>query len=443
MDQALLQKIDEEIRNCRPALAQDTIDLIRIDSTQQKAEPGTPYGKGAKEVLETVLEMGKSEGFYPTDYDVGVVSLGLKEGQPDLGIWLHGDVVPVDNDWIYPPFEGTLYKGTHIIGRGATDNKGQLAAVFHLLKLFKKLGVQLNYNPALYVGSSEETGMEDVKAFLAQHTPPKLSLVPDSSFPVGYGGKGGMNLTFRSKKPLQNLTVTAGLADAPGKAEATLAGMAYFAETLPRHTANPDPDGNMITRLAEQLLPNAELSNGDRKVIEFCRKISLDINGKNFGVYKESKEMKPLTIFAKTIQTTDRHLYLTVNIRYPIENTTQQIIAGLSAVASKHEMELTESKVSIPPYLLDKEEPVIQKLNKIANEITGTDASPYTLSGGTYAHLLPNALAYGMSGNGIPEDFPAGHGGAHGKDEIVSLERLETAMRIYARALLALNEVDW
>lgn len=443
MHQDLLKKIDNEIKNCKQALAKDTITLIQIDSTQQNAEPGAPFGKGAKEVLDTVIQMGKAEGFYPTDYDVGVISLSLEDKQPDLGIWLHGDVVPVDSDWIYPPFAGTLYKDTHIIGRGATDNKGQLAAVFHLLKIFKKLDVKLNYNPALYVGSNEENGMKDLKAFLAQHTPPRFSLVPDSGFPVGFGGKGGMNLTFRSKKPLQNLTVTAGLSHTPGKAEAKLGEKFYFAETPPRHSANPDPNGNMITRLAEQLLQSADLCNDDRKVIEFCREISLDINGKKFGIYRESKEMKPLTIFAKTIQTVDGYLNLTLNIRYPIKNTPQQIMEGLSTIAARHEMELVESKIGIPPYLLDKDQPMIQKLTEIANEITGADSAPYTLSGGTYAHLLPNALAYGMSGNGIPEDFPAGHGGAHGKDEIVSLDRLETAMRIYARALLALNEMDW
>ena len=48
-----------------------------------------------------------------------------------------------------------------------------------------------------------------------------------------------------------------------------------------------------------------------------------------------------------------------------------------------------------------------------------------------------------MSGNLPPADFPAGHGGAHGIDEAVSLDRLQRAMRIYARALLALNELEW
>ena len=48
-----------------------------------------------------------------------------------------------------------------------------------------------------------------------------------------------------------------------------------------------------------------------------------------------------------------------------------------------------------------------------------------------------------MDGCKKPDDFPQGHGGAHGMDELVSLDRLQRAMRIYARALLALNETEW
>ena len=79
---------------------------------------------------------------------------------------------------------------------------------------------------------------------------------------------------------------------------------------------------------------------------------------------------------------------------------------------------------------------------KIANEITGDQKDAY-INGATYAHYLPNAYVYGMNGNCPPDDFPKGHGGAHGIDECVSIDRLKRAMRIYARALLALNEIDF
>ena len=76
----------------------------------------------------------------------------------------------------------------------------------------------------------------------------------------------------------------------------------------------------------------------------------------------------------------------------------------------------------------------------ISNEVTGAKEPPYLMSGGTYAHRLPNAYVFGMSGNLPPADFPAGRGGAHGVDEAVSVDRLIRGMKIYARALLAINE---
>lgn len=70
------------------------------------------------------------------------------------------------------------------------------------------------------------------------------------------------------------------------------------------------------------------------------------------------------------------------------------------------------------PYLLDVEAETVKRLTRIANEVTGEEGLPYTLGGRTYAHRLPNALVYGMSGCLRPEGFPKDRGGAHGIDEV-------------------------
>ena len=98
---------------------------------------------------------------------------------------------------------------------------------------------------------------------------------------------------------------------------------------------------------------------------------------------------------------------------------------------------------STRPYMLDPESNMIKRLTQIANDVTGDAAEPYILGGSTYAHFLPNALVYGTDGNLPPEDFPKDRGRAHGVDEAVSLDRLQRAMKIYARALLELNDIDW
>jgi succinyl-diaminopimelate desuccinylase len=438
----LLCRIDREIELCREELAKDTIALVNIKSVRGEPQPGAPFGPGPRAVLDAVLEMGKNAGFYATEYTDSVISIAPEAGKPDLGIWIHGDVVPEGTGWNFEPYRAVEYKGC-IIGRGVTDNKGQCCAMFHLLKIFKRLGIQLNYLPAIYVGSGEETGAEDVKDFLRSSQPQKLSLIPDDGFPVGYGGKGTMYLYLRAQKPLQGITILAGQDDDPGLAVATVNGRTITASSLTRHSATPDPNGNMITRLMEKLLEEADVAPEDRKVLEFYKLLSLHIHGAAFDLDVSSAEMTPVAIAAMRVDMVDGAPQLTLKIRNPIELPAETIASQIGAAAKQYGVELVRVERIAEPYVRDKNWPVLCRLAEIANEITGDNQQPYIVGGYTYAHMLPNALVYGTDANVSPADFPEGRGVAHGVDESASLDRLQRAMRIYARALLALDKMDW
>ena len=442
MNEALLKQIDQEIENVREVLARDTIHLIGVRSVKGEPEPGAPFGPGPRAMLDAVIKLGEREGFFPTRYTDSVISIAPQEGEPDLGIWLHGDVVHEGIGWNFDPYQATEYKGC-IVGRGATDNKGQLCAIFHLLNIFKKLNIPLNYKIALFVGSNEESGKNDVKDFKTRYAPPRLSLVPDASFPVGYGGKGGLNLALRAKKPLHGITITAGQVEAPFKAVAEAFGRTIVTNSMPRHLSSPDPNGNMITLMAQQLLEDPRLAPEDRPVLEFFKQMSLDIYGAAIGLDVPSETMGGARIATRRIDMVDGCPELYMSIRYPIELTYDAIIQAVESAAQAHGLEIVRAERYMEPYLLDKNWPVVTRLAQIANEITGNHKEPYIVGGGTYAHELPNALAFGMDGSLPPEDFPKGRGSAHGLDESVSLDRLQRAMRIYARALLALNEMEW
>lgn len=460
----ILAKIDEMIEDSTEKLAADTIRLVNINSEKSKPLPGAPWGAGPRAVLDEVLKMGKDAGFYNTDYKVGVISTALKEGQPDLGIWLHGDVVAAGEGWNYPPYDATEYKGC-IIGRGATDNKGQLAAIFNLLQIFKELGIELKYNPALYVGSNEELGMEDLtgipgnpdaKGFLNVCTPPRMSLVPDSGFPVGFGGKGAVSVVLRSKTPLHGIKLLAGQPGKPGDALAILDRSDVPAElpkcavtkgakteissySPPRHGAHPDPNGNMITFICEDLLDAGLVADEDKHIFEFFKALSKDVSGHCINIDYEHPVMGLPRVFTYRIDDVDGYPEVFFRIRYPVGITVEEMEKNIREAAEKRGFTMQKFTPGTPAYILDPNTPVVQMLTDISNKITGTDKAPYTLSGGTYAHRLPNAYPYGMEGNCPPEDFPKGRGGAHGVDECVSLFRLKRAMRIYARALLELN----
>lgn len=463
MDKRLLEKIDRAIEEHRSAVSRTTIDMVNIKSVKGTPLPGAPFGEGPKAVLDAALALGEEEGFTCVDYGVGVVSLAMKASQPDLGIWVHGDVVPEGSGWDFEPYNAVEYEGC-VVGRGAADNKGQFAAFFHLLRIFKQLDIPLKYNPALYVGSNEETGMgdlaglpdnENAKGFLNVCTPPRISLVPDGGFPVGYGGKGGMNIRLRSKTPLHGWTFTAGEEKTPGRAEAvlpspitvslpkcTVDGCIAACETPPRHGAHPDPNGNMITHLAAALAASSLIPEEDRYIMEFLATVSKDIHGDKLGIAFSAEPMSPLTVFTSRVECTDGYVTVWMNIRYPVGITYEEIVERISNAADTCGFTVADSKSGTPSYLIDPSSPLVTLLCDIANSVTGDDGKPYTLSGGTYAHRLPNAYVFGSSANQPPASFPAGRGGAHGIDEAVSLDRLQRAMKIYARALLAINDAE-
>lgn len=468
MNEKLTELIDKEIEECEAQLSADTIKLVNIKSVKSEPLPGAPFGKGAREVLDTFAKIAEGENLYTTDYGVGVISAAMKNAEPDLGIWVHGDVVEEGSDWSFEPYNATEYNGC-IIGRGATDNKGQLAAVFNLFKIFRKLGINLNYNPAIYLGSDEEKGMHDIigvegnpdaRGFINVCKPPRLSLVPDGSFPVGYGGKGSLNITITSKTPLVGYTFIAGQPESPGNATATFdsanipdeiegctvtRGACNKISTFspPRHGAHPDPEGNMITALSDTLLEENLVPDSDRYVFEFLRDVSKEVYGQTFGIETEHEIMRKLTVFSRQVNCEDGYVSLELNIRYPLGITYDEIVEKISTVSDKRGFTVTSARPGTKPYMVDPESELTRMLCRVANDITGDDKKPYTLSGGTYAHRLPNAYVFGTDGNLPPDDFPEGRGGAHGIDEAVSLARLKRAMKIYARALLSLNDIRW
>lgn len=454
MDNILINKIDELIEDVTPDVIADTIKLVNIKSVMSEPKPGAPFGEGVRKVLDTVLEMGEKDGFHTKDYDVGVISLAMKPGQPDLGIWVHGDVVPEGDNWRFEPYNAVEYKGC-IIGRGVTDNKGQLAAIYNLMKIFKKLGIELKYNTALYVGSCEENGMKDLvglpdntdaKGFLNVAKPPKLSLVPDGGFPVGYCGKGGIVMRLKSKTALHGFTLIAGQPTSPGKARAEFDDTnkpPVSTESPPVHGAHPDPNGNMITMICAKLLDENMVHEDDRHILDFIRRMSKEIDGKTLNIDVPSEHLGTPIVFTHRIDCADGKPEVYINIRYTEKFTSEELIARIAEAAGANGFEISYIMEKNKPYILDPDTEVIKALTEVSNSVTGEDKKPFSVSGGTYAHWLPNGLVYGTNGNLPPDDFPKGRGGAHGIDEAVSVARLQRAMRIYARALLKLNEMEW
>ena len=73
--------------------------------------------------------------------------------------------------------------------------------------------------------------------------------------------------------------------------------------------------------------------------------------------------------------------------------------------------------------------------------VTGDDAKPYTIGGGTYARRFPNAVSFGPEHPERPQ--PEWAGPIHGVDEAASKEYFLEALKIYIIALLELEQLEF
>lgn len=138
---------------------------------------------------------------------------------------------------------------------------------------------------------------------------------------------------------------------------------------------------------------------------------------------------------------------LHLNIRYAITADQNEMFRKLFRAGKENGL-IWELQRNSKPNYFPKEHPAVERLTKLYNEITGSPAESFVMGGGTYARKLPKAFAYGIGAMKESETdqqirkklFPPGHGGAHEPDEGININLLTEAMRIYAMAVVELND---
>jgi succinyl-diaminopimelate desuccinylase len=88
-------------------------------------------------------------------------------GKPVLGLYFHVDTVPVAPGWTTDPFRLTR-DGDRLVGLGACDMKGTIAAVLLALRAAKATGLELGYDPMLLLCTDEEAGLYPGVRYLAE-----------------------------------------------------------------------------------------------------------------------------------------------------------------------------------------------------------------------------------------------------------------------------------
>ena len=475
--QAYVKKADQWIKDHQKEFIEEIQGLARIPSVShpEEAAENAPFGPACRSALDRALERGRAYGFDTEDLAgyAGVISMGDRRNA--IGLIAHLDVVPVGDGWIYPPF-GATYLPEHdaLIGRGVDDNKGSAVMALFVMRMLREWGAPLRHGVALYCGTSEENGMHDMKALRERgHVFPKLSLVPDAGFPVNYGQKGSLN-GFIQAKAIGNLlsfdggsahnvvpdraecvidaeeaAVQAALQKLPdglrGKITAgkTPEGVRLTAAGQSGHAAFPDGGVNAIAVLAAALVSSNLLTGAAAKAIAGLYALTRDNHGCSEGVFYEDELSGPLTLVYTIAHLKDGVLRVGLDCRYPITcpggKLRSSLIEAWKALGyTPEDLQLSD------PYYIPKESPYVAALQQVYHSLTGSGEPPYTMGGGTYSKAVPNAVSFGPGVKGpsrVRAFLPEGHGGAHGRDEALPMEKVYNCARIYVAALLTLDEI--
>jgi len=465
-EKELIAKVENYIKENEEIIIKDWMDLIRINSVSDSSSEIGPFGENCRKALDKALDICRRNGLEASNHDYYYGTAASGNGDKTIGLFSHLDVVPVSDDWIYSPFEPQIVDG-HMIGRGCLDNKSGYIASMYAIKCVRDLGLPVKSRLMLFMGCSEETGMQDITRFVSEQPMPDFCIVPDTSFPVCHGEKGIMEVSALAPGRLAQIKdITAGQVSnmVPGKAVAVIPYDSALAEelfslsetndriTLTRsgndmtvtavgissHAAHPEGSLNATKVLCEFLCRSKLLNTYDRAIVGVIAKALSDDYGRELGIGFSDEPSGYLTCVSGMIRVIEGRIKLSFNIRYPVTVKGAAVSDGICKYFSEKGWSPEVESDSAPCYI-PADDPKVQVLSKIYAQVTGLDATPYVMGGGTYSRYLKNSVSFGPESHMTSLDLPAGHGGAHQPDECMNIAFFMNALKIY---ILSIIEVD-
>lgn len=466
MEQKQLESIYEWIDEHQEAMIKDLMDIASIESVSQDDSIVKPFGQGCIDVLDAMLKKGEDADFKVHNYENYVGSITYDTGKEDtIGIWAHLDVVPAGENWATDPFTPVLKNG-YLFGRGVSDDKSGAIGGFYIQKALRELNIPMKHNIQLFLGTNEETGMKDVEYYVSKYPSPKFSFVPDAGFP-GVGGEfGRLRYILKSQQALSDdfLSLEAGSAFniIPNKAKVILKkdtklqfqdlpesfdiqetdqGIEITAFGASCHAAHPEGGKNAIHILTKALVDLKGLCENDFKILSFINDVNQNCYGTYLGIDKID-DVSGQTVSSGTVLRYEKgYISLLNDCRFCVTDSAKRLKESIEKKCQEHHFILEVSEES-QPYYFDKNGIIFKTIQNVYHDFTGKDDEIKIIKGGTYAGMIPHAMATGISfDDNRPEGLLEGHGGAHQPDEYLSVEGYVKGLKLFVTMLLAVDEV--
>ena len=426
-------------------------EFVAIDSTYDELTRGEqhPFGKGVTNALNYIAEVARKDGFNVTNYDNMVVEISTGEGNKNITIMAHADIVPVGTGWKHDPFE--VYEENGVLyGRGVADDKGPLLAAYYALKALKDNNLLGNYRVRFLVGGNEERGSLCMEHYF--HTlnkeMPTLGFTPDSDYPLIFAEKGIIGLKVRKKIDCPELiSLEGGVASNSviEKCDVKVKNNEAFNEFLKNtdfdytfengvfvfhgqaaHGSVPWEGKNAgmaaITALAEYT------QNSDLLLLAH-KYNNLRAEGVNAGGYSEDMGTNSWNVGLMALDKSI--LTLIVNFRYVETCDEKQLIQNIKEASKPFEVTVQGTS---PLLYFKKDSVLVSTLMKVYQEETGDlKTPPQATGGGTYAKEADNVVAFGMQ-------FPGWDSKMHAPGECARKEDFIKSLAIYAHAIVELGK---
>lgn len=400
-------------------------ELVAVRSVKGEASEDFPFGKNTATVLGMMLQKCREYGFITENNDnyMGTADF-CNDGEPELAILSHLDIVPEGHGWRSDPFVLVRSKGK-LIGRGTCDDKGPAVASLFALRAVKELNIPLKKGVRLIFGTDEENGSSDLRHYCKSHKMPPMVFTPDGEYPVINGEKGMLRVRFSADFDY-DIEISAGevVNAVPQYCNVTWHGSEKeLYEGKAAHASTPEKGVNAITKFLDLNVRNGV----NNPVFEVLTEIFPhdDIYGTAiFG------DIQGITCVLSLLNTFNGKIVGTVDIRFPIGQTKKHIGDVICNRLKECGFDIVSCNGTEPHYT-DENSDFIKSLFKAYEKVTGEKGYCISIGGGTYVHEINGGVAFGAV-------FPNEDCHMHSKDEFMTEENFLKNAEIMAEAIIEL-----
>lgn len=430
----------------------DLKSLINIPSVYTEDSSPYPFGKSIDDALKTMLSIAEKIGF-TTYYDeegyYGYADYGT--GTETIGILGHLDVVPAGDlkEWNTNPFEVSIIDGK-AYGRGVQDDKGPTLAAMYAVKAVIDSDIKLNKKIRFIFGTDEERLWECIRKYNEKEQTPDYGFTPDANFPLIYAEKGLLQVDLIASNE-SGILLKGG--DAYNSVPSSIMFDDEHTEAIAEELINLGfdfkqeenkltvfgksvhaKDAEKGTNAIARLLIAMKQAGMNSKAIDFITKyinedaLAHNIFGKCFDEMSGN-----LKFNLGKIELNEKEEKLFIDMRIPVSVSKEFVLEKLEEAVSEFGFKIHENDYLRSIYTpLDSK--LVKSLMAAYQEVTGDlESKPISSGGATYARAMDNCVAFGMT-------FPHSKETEHQPNEYAEIEDIKNAMKIYASAIIKLNQ---